>query len=171
MSVKITESGEGFEAIEKAMKALAQTKVYVGVPQEKSSRDGDEPTNAELMYIHTNGSPRLRIPARPIIEPAIESAKDTILSCLKDAAMAAAAGDESASMEFMNHAGMAAESAAKDRFGSPELAPNAPITVEGGWMRNRISGKPFFVEGKKSAAPLIDEGSLSASVTYVVEKE
>lgn len=43
-------------------------------------------------------------------------------------------------------------------------APNAPITVVGGWMRNAKSGKPFFVKGKKSTKPLIDTGNMIQSI-------
>lgn len=43
-------------------------------------------------------------------------------------------------------------------------APNAPITVVGGWMRNAKSGKMFFVKGKKSTQPLIDTGNMVQSI-------
>jgi hypothetical protein len=33
--------------------------------------------------------------------------------------------------------------------GTPEIPPpNAPITLEGGWMRNPVSGKPTYIKGK-----------------------
>ena len=47
---------------------------------------------------------------------------------------------------------------------------NAPITVQGGWMRNKKSGKLFYVEGKGSDNPLVDTGNMMNSVTYVMRK-
>jgi hypothetical protein len=41
---------------------------------------------------------------------------------------------------------------------------NAPITIQGGWMRNKKSGKLFYVKGKGSSRPLIDTGNLLQSV-------
>ncbi len=41
---------------------------------------------------------------------------------------------------------------------------NAPITINGGWMRNKKSGKRFYVKGKKSSRPLIDTGNMMQSV-------
>ena len=35
--------------------------------------------------------------------------------------------------------------------------PNAPITIEGGWMKNKKSGKVFYVEGKGFDDPLVTD--------------
>ena len=45
--------------------------------------------------------------------------------------------------------------------------PNAPITIEGGWMTR--NGKAFFIKGKKSNQPLIDTGRLRQSIKYVIQ--
>lgn len=42
--------------------------------------------------------------------------------------------------------------------------PNSPITINGGWMRNKKSGKLFYVKGKKSSHPLIDTGNMVQSI-------
>ena len=47
---------------------------------------------------------------------------------------------------------------------------NAPITIDGGWMHNKKSGKLFYVKGKKSTKPLIDTGNLIQSVHCAVVK-
>ena len=41
---------------------------------------------------------------------------------------------------------------------------NAPITVNGGWMHNKKSGKLFYVKGKKSTRPLVDTGNMVQSI-------
>lgn len=53
---------------------------------------------------------------------------------------------------------------------SNEYAKNAPFTINGGWMRNPKNGKPFYAEGKKSARPLIDTGTLVNSVDFEIKK-
>lgn len=171
MSVELVESGGNtIDGMKKVLAQYLSWQLLVGIPQEKSSREGDEPTNAELMFIHTHGSPLMHIPPRPIIEPAIESEMDKITNSLIASAVAAISGDLGEAERLMDDAGTYAENACIKRFGSSELAPNAPITVNGGWMRNYKSGKPFFVKGKHSDAPLIDEGSLKGSITHVIRK-
>lgn len=83
-------SGDAEQKIKDALQFLKDTPVYVGVPENKTVRrkeDGEKVaiTNAELMFIHTNGSPRNNIPARPVIEPAIEDDKERISKMFKDA--------------------------------------------------------------------------------------
>lgn len=168
MSISVTVTGDASK-IGEAVKALKSAKVLVGIPAERASRTGEGPNNAELMYIHTNGSPRLRIPARPIIEPAVEESMEQITRAMKAAAVAAIEGDMGEFEACLDDAGTYGENAAIQKFGEG-LAPNAPITIEGGWMRNRISGKPFYIEGKGSTAPLIDTGHLKGAITHVIEK-
>lgn len=45
-------------------------------------------------------------------------------------------------------------------------APNAPITINGGWMKNKKSGKLVYIKGKDKDNPLIDTGRLRRSITY-----
>ena len=46
--------------------------------------------------------------------------------------------------------------------------PNAEITVHGGWMRSK-TGKLFYVVGKQSTNPLINNGRLRKSVSWQVD--
>lgn len=166
MYVKI--SGEGLGDLKDAIAFLKNNRVLVGIPQANAASRG-EVTNIDLAFIHTNGSPRLRIPPRPFLEPAIEQAKDQIEGRMKASAQAAIEGDIGAARDELDKAGMYGENAVKEYFTGGHFAPNAGITVEGGWMRNRISGKPFKVKGKGSSTPLIDTGSLRSSITHVIE--
>ena len=50
-------------------------------------------------------------------------------------------------------------------------APNAYITIHGGWMRNKVTGQPVYVKGKNSSKPLIDTGSLRQSIKAIYYKE
>ncbi len=50
--------------------------------------------------------------------------------------------------------------------------PNATISIYGGWMRNKISGKPFYVEGKGTGKPpLINTGTLLKSIDIRTDEE
>ncbi len=50
--------------------------------------------------------------------------------------------------------------------------PNASITIKGGWMRNKVSGKPFKVIGKGSSKqPLVDTGTMVKSVSVRTDEE
>lgn len=166
MYVKI--SGEGLGDLKDAIDFLKNNRVLVGIPGASGGSHG-EVTNVELAFIHTNGSPRLRIPARPFLEPGIAEGMDKIEGRMKAAAEAAISGDTGAAMGELEKAGMYGENAVKEYFTGGHFAPNAGITVEGGWMWNRIAHKPFKVKGKGSSTPLIDTGSLRSSITHVIE--
>ena len=52
---------------------------------------------------------------------------------------------------------------------SNEYAPNAPITIHGGWMADPKTKKPFYVEPKNSERPLWNSGTLIRSVDFEVK--
>ena len=52
---------------------------------------------------------------------------------------------------------------------SNEYAPNAPFTINGGWMANPKNGKPFYAEPKESGRPLINTGTLVNSVDFEIK--
>lgn len=167
----IKESGPGMDDIRRAVAFFRSHKCYVGIPGATGSRSSKAITNVELAFIHSKGSPRLRIPARPFIEPALEKAEtqEKIMRHMKAAVIAAVDGDEGGALDEMHEAGIAGENAAKDYIGSGNHTPNSGFTLTGGWSRNRISGKPFYAKPKKSAVPLIDTGSLRSSITHVID--
>lgn len=170
--IYVKESGDGLKKLKSAIDTLKKNRVMVGIPGGSSAGSGGI-TNAQLAFIHSNGSPKLSIPARPFLEPAIAQAKtqDKIAQCMKSAVMAAIDQGEDAAIAELQNAGMAGAEAAKDYILNGGLAPNAPITIHGGWMKNKASGKVFYVRGKGSSKPLIDTASLQNSITYVIEKK
>lgn len=168
MGVYVKTSGKGLGDLKDAIAFLKNNRVLVGIPQTNAASRGGV-SNVDLAFIHTNGSPINRIPPRPFLEPAIEQVKGQIDGCMKASAQAAIEGDVGAARDELEKAGMYGENAAKDYLTGGHFAPNAPITVEGGWFRNRFSGKPVHVKGKGSSTPLIDTGSLRGSITHVIE--
>lgn len=141
----------------KAAKFMSSHQAMVGVPQESSGRAGAV-GNAELLYIHTNGSPAKGIPARPVVEPAIEqqAAQDQIAELLKEAAIAALDGNIGLARSNLDKAGQAGENAVKEYFtGGNDWAPNKAATIK----------------AKGSDRPLIDTGALRQSITHVVREK
>ncbi|MCM1059463.1 MAG: hypothetical protein NC452_04140 [Eubacterium sp.] len=148
---------EALKKVEAAIKELKSHEVLVGVPQEKSSRQGGKgkATNAELLFIHTNGSPIRGIPARPVLQPAIEDDKEHIGEMLGKAIDAATGGKKEEIVPALERAGMYASGKCKAWFTNPSnnWAPNSEETIA----------------KKKSSRPLIDTGEMRKSITYVVK--
>lgn len=145
------------------LRFLKENYVLVGIPQEKTDRKPEDGiTNAELMFIHTNGSPINNIPARPVIEPAIKENKEKISEHFKLAFQEAMKGNKDAAFNQLKLAGMRAQNAARawfldDKNGWP---PNSPSVA----ARKRK-------KGSTEPRPLIDTGELRKSITFVVVKK
>lgn len=54
---------------------------------------------------------------------------------------------------------------------SNEYAPNAPFTMNGGWMANPVNKKPFRAEPKVGERPLINHGTLIKSVDFEIKSK
>jgi hypothetical protein len=192
----VVSSIDRFQDIQRSLQELAKRDVLIGIPQEESSRPtkaGESPskiTNAELayihthgvrnvamrqemqetmgggktyseahqMYVHSHGSPLMNVPARPIIEPAIEAHRQELADLLKSALMNAL--DGRSFEQKLKQAGMKGQSVTRAWFTDPRngWAPNSPITIKLKSKKGR---------GIKDR-PLIDEGELRKSITYVV---
>lgn len=154
---EVRETDKQLQAVQKSIKELKKIDVLVGVPQEEAGREQNGITNAELLYIHTNGSPANNIPPRPIVEPAIQDSKEEIGTLLKEAILKALEGDTDGAMAGMERAGTQGENAVKGWFTNPK----------NNWAENAESTK----KRKGSSKPLIDTGQLRKSITHVVKKK
>jgi hypothetical protein len=151
-----------YKQVKKNLLDFSKLDLLVGVPQEKTERDKDvqgettnEPiTNAELMFIHTNGSPVKNIPKRPTIEPTIEENKDKISEKFKTA-VNKILNNRGDGKEDLEKLGIWVVNKIKARFGSEELEPNTEGTIK----------------RKGSDRPLIDTGQLRDSITYVTRRK
>jgi hypothetical protein len=104
------------------------------------------------MYIHEHGSFQMQVPARPIIEPAIEHAKEDLADLLKDAALVAMDGGDA--QDELKKTGIEAQNRVKEWFTSSE----------NGWAPNAAS----TIKRKGSDKPLVDTEALRSSITYVI---
>lgn len=143
---------------------MKENEVYVGIPQNKTERkEQDEKgpvTNAELLFIHTNGSPVNNIPPRPVIEPALENDKDRLNSMMKTAAQYAMKGEKEKAVKQLKLTGMRGQNVSRAWFTSPKnnWPPNSPSVK----ARKRK-------KGSTNPRPLIDTGELRRSITYFVK--
>ncbi len=147
-----------------ALKKLAESQVDVGLTSSASGR------SRFLMAIHENGCPIMRIPARPVIRPALDSeqAREGMTAAMGEAIQAAMAGDPdgvTAALERSGEAGVDAIHAYIDGGVPP---PNSPVTISGSWIYNRVARKGVLVGGKGFDKPLYDTGQLYNDFDYEV---
>ncbi|UUZ80639.1 hypothetical protein LJK88_38265 [Paenibacillus sp. P26] len=173
--------------IEKLLKDLEKTQVLIGIPEgPANNRPEGSITNAQLLYIHTHGvrqkemreemqpeidkgtpyskayemylhehgSPLWHSPPRPVLEPAVNHHKKQIAEKMKGITAEALDGRDPA--PAITRLGLYGQNIARDWFTNPNnhWAPNSPVTAE----------------LKGDDRPLIDQGELRKSITYVVKK-
>lgn len=159
---KFSKSNPKLKPLVDRLKKLAKTEVYVGITTENAKRDGDYDinnigNNAELLFILSHGSPLQHIPARPVLEPAVENAKEDIGKSLANASRAALNSDPTAAEDYLNEAGLKAQNAAIKWFENPR----------NGWAANA----PLTIKLKGSNKPMVDTGEMKKSITYVVRSK
>lgn len=154
-NVKIKKRKDIYDKFKQSLKKISKVDLLVGVPQEETQREAGSKsiTNAELMFIHTNGSPAKNIPPRPTIEPTINENKARITKMFSEGVKNALSED--GSTKDIEKLGIWLMNKIKAKFGSDELAPDSPATIA----------------KKKSDRPLIDTGQLRNSITYVIRKK
>lgn len=181
------------------IKALGKKRIAVGIPsqpdkgkaqntddemQDTKQGENDTLSNADLLYIHTNGvrkrpmreemqpdidngtkysialqmyikshgSVAMQVPARPVVEPAIEKHMDDIAEIMEMCVETAAKGGDVD--EELSLTGQQARDFVKNYFEEDNgWAPNSPATIK----------------RKHSDNPLIDTGALRQAITFVVD--
>lgn len=149
----------------KALDMLTKSDVLVGIPQAKDSRtdeDGEKSPigNAAIGYLMDKGMPEQNVPARPWLSIGVSEGKDKIIPHLKSAAQVALSGDVSGVEIRLNRAGLAAQSAAKNKIRNGPFPKLSDRTLA---RRRR--------RGRTGTKPLIDQGKLLSAVSYVVRKK
>lgn len=154
----VEEIQDNIASVIERLAVLDGIQVLVGIPQEKASRDGETLTNAELAFIHTNGSPVNNIPPRPFLQPAIEKNKDKVNEINKQIAVESLSGNRDKAYQLAESQGLFAQAQAKKYITQGNnLAPNKPATI-----KKKGSDRPLIDTGA------IDSGALVNSITYVV---
>ena len=75
ITASVKKNNANYKAITESIAFLKKHEVCIGIPEnteERKDSKGTPVNNAELLFIHTNGSPVNNIPPRPVLEPAIK---------------------------------------------------------------------------------------------------
>ena len=119
----------------------------------------EDVNNAELLFIHSKGSPIRHIPARPVLEPAVrgDGNRQPIAAELAASVKASLVGDKELAVKKMKRAALQGQNAARSWFTDSRnsWAPNAPGTIA----------------RKGSDRPLIDTGAMRAAIVGIVKEE
>ena len=158
----------GKAAIEREVKASRKLVALVGIPGNAPSPQGAGLNMASLAFILEKGSTVNRLPPRPFMLQTRQRASTGKFPRLMAKYYSLVVTGRMKAAEAIKRLGAAYEGEMKAIFTRGIFVPNAAITINGGWMRNRVSGKPFKVEGKKSSRPLIDTSRLRQSITHKV---
>lgn len=158
-------------------------KVFYGVPSEKSG-DRQKPTedlgnpkptynNAQILQLMELGSPINNIPRRELLGPVLKKYENQILESLQQVIEALLDNNESKADMLMEKLALRVQNWCKQFFTDSDnnWQPNSPITIYGGWMRNKVTGKPIYIKGKGSDKPLIDTGALRQSISAFFSKD
>lgn len=173
MTVKVTADLKKLESILKKLGGDYVARVGILDNNATSIHDGSEITNGELGLIHEFGSEVNNIPARSFLRMPLEEKQDSLMKAIDSPQVKKSI--ESGDIETAYKAlGIAGEQIVKEAFmtsGFGKWAANAPITINGGLMYNKVSGAPVYVKGKGFNKPLIETGDLSRSISSDVVKK
>ena len=159
-----TEDTERQENREKCLDYLRKHQVDVGLTSSASAR------SRFLLGIHSHGSPIMRIPPRPVVQPALsqESLRSEMGDKLAEACEAAMEGDLKGTEQGLKDAGQRGADGIREYIDQGIPPPNAPVTLSGGWVYNRVAKKGVLVKGKSGSTPLVDTGQLRDEFDYEV---
>lgn len=159
----VVENSNGFIDMLNSLEFIKDNEVYVGIPDETTDRENEENnevTNADLLFIHTNGSPKMNIPPRPVIEPAIKKDKERLSSMMAKAASFVFNKNYSEAYKQLSKVGMRGQNVSRKFF----------VDQDNGWPPNSPAVKRRKMrKGAEHPRPLIDTGELRKSITYFVK--
>lgn len=142
------------EGLRKYLASIPEYQIQIGVFSTKTKRKTTYNvgiTNAELMFIHENGSPLHHLPARPVLKMTIKYGNTLIKSVMQKALKAYVEVGEQGLEKELNKMCVRMENYAREIIYSNDgrLAPNAPSVAA----------------RKKGNHPLFDTGQLARSIT------
>ena len=104
----------------------------------------------------------MHIPPRPVVEPALarENLRAEMGEKLAEGCEAAFNGDLAGTQKGLENAGQRGADGIREYIDGGIPPPNAPVTLSGGWIYNRVAKKGVLVKGKSGSTPLKDTGQL-----------
>ncbi len=154
--IQFKEDTKKIDSREKCLEYLHKHKVDVGLTSTASGR------SKFLLGIHSRGSPIMRIPPRPVVQPALaqEGLRAGMAEIMLASCEAAMEGDMAGTRQGLEDAGQRGADGIREYIDAGISPPNSPVTLSGGWIYNRVAKKGVPVEGKAGSLPLVDTGAL-----------
>ena len=164
IKLTVTEDTDLLDKRKKCLEWLRKHRVDVGLTSKASGR------SKFLLGIHTRGSPIMRIPPRPVVQPALakESLKTERGDCLLESCQAAFDGDMSGTVAGMEDCGQRGADGIREYIDAGISPPNSPVTLSGGWIYNRVARKGVLVSGKNGDTPMKDTEALYNDFDYEI---
>ncbi len=164
LKLSFKENTDLLEKRNKCLDYLRKNKVDVGLTSTASGR------SRFLLGIHTRGSPIMHIPPRPVVEPALaqESLKEEMGEILLTSCEAAMKGDLAGTRQGLEDAGQRGADGIREYIDAGIDPPNAPVTLSGGWIYNRVAKKGVLVSGKNGSTPMKDTEQLYNDFDYEI---
>ena len=163
----VTEDTDLLEKRDKCLDYLRKHRVDVGLVSSASAR------SRFLLGIHSHGAPIMRIPPRPVVQPALsqEGLRSEMGDKLAEACEAAFEGDLKGTEKGLEDAGQRGADGIREYIDAGIPPPNAPVTLSGGWVYNRVAKKGVLVKGKSGSTPLVDTGQLRADFDWEIREK
>lgn len=166
LRLAFTEDTERMGKREECLEWLRTHGADVGLTSRASGR------SRFLLAIHTRGSPVMRIPPRPVVEPAL--ARESLLEEMGKYALescgAAFEGDLSGTKAGLEGAGQRGADGIREYIDAGISPPNSPVTLSGGWIYNRAAKKGVPVGGKSGSTPMKDTEQLYWDFGYEIRE-
>lgn len=165
MNLEIREDKQRIENMLRGLKELSSKQVDVGLLPSAGGQ------LAFILGVQTHGSPIMHIPPRPVVAPALAQSdtKSAIADGFEQAMEAAAQGDLSGVTAGLEAAGQAGADGIRAYIDSGIGPANAPVTISGGWIWNRVAKKGVLVTGKGSGKVMYRTGALYKAFSYEVK--
>ena len=166
ISLSFTEDTEKIENRQKCLEYLGKHRVDVGLTSKASGR------SKCLLAIHTHGAPVMRIPPRPVVQPALHQGdvQADMQEHALEACEAACGGDLAAVSGAFEAVGQAGVDGIHKYIDAGIPPPNSPVTLSGGWIFNRVARKGVLVSGKGGGPPLVDTGAFYNDFSYEIKE-
>ena len=164
LRLSVSQDISKLEKREKCLDWLRKHQVDVGLTSSASDR------SRFLLGIHTRGSPVMRIPPRPVVQPALarESLRAVMTEELISSCEAAFEGDLPGTKAGLEKAGQRGADGIREYIDAGIDPPNSPVTLSGGWIYNRVAKKGVPVSGKNGSTPMKDTGALYEDFDYEI---
>jgi hypothetical protein len=157
----LTVTQDNTSALKKAVSALVDQKVLIGIPSAGDNRsDSPEFGNAAIGYVAENGSPANNVPARPWLVPGVLDASSQVTAIFEQAGKAVLAGNTLAVEQGLNAAGIVAVNAVKARITAGIPPPLSPRTIA-----ERVAA------GFSGVTPYIRTGKFMRAINYVLRRK